>query len=567
MKTPARKKILIILLSCAGVMILVAIVLTLYFLLRSDSKELRGAVVSNGLGCAKIGQSIFKKGGSVVDVAIATLFCEGIADPQSLGIGGGFVSTIYIRSTGEVISLIAREAAPLAAHESMFVNQSVTGGLAVAVPGEIKGYSALHKKYGRLNWAELVEPTIKLCEEGQIVSPYLARILEIYEQTVLNSPSLKELFVNPSTGKIYKEGDKVKRTKLAETLRVIAKEGEDAIYNGGSIGKMLVDDIKAYGGIITEQDLKEYQVRWVPPPRTQINKFTVYSAPLPVSGSVLHLILNLIQNHMSSNSTILWHRTVEAFKHGYGLRTQLGDINFLPEITELVSQMSSQKFADELFSKIKDDRTFADYGYYGANFSGVNDEGTANVAVLGPNGDAISVTSTINSVFGAKIVSQKTGIILNDEMDDFSTPGITNEYGFAPSPANFIKPKKMPLSSMCPTIIVDDVKNPRLLLGAAGGSRITTSVAQVIIRNIILGEPIEQAVKAPRLHHQLSPMQLQPEADYNKDIVEALERIGHNISYYPGEFGFSALTAIGVDSENNVKAVYDPRRPGSAAYH
>uniref|UniRef100_A0A336LEY9 CSON010856 protein n=1 Tax=Culicoides sonorensis TaxID=179676 RepID=A0A336LEY9_CULSO len=252
------------------VIAIVAVGITLGFVFlwndeTSDTELIgRAAVVANGRECAGIGSNILKQNGSAVDAAIATLFCEGIACPQSMGLGGGFLMVIYIKETDTLETVNAREMAPLAATEDMFVNDttgaSSKGGLAVAVPGELKGYFEVHKKYGKLPWRKLVEPTIELCREGHTVSSYLAGILGKRQDTILKEPSLREIFIDPKTNETWKEGDRIKRLKLAESLEIIAQEGADALYaKNGSLISKFVQDIKNYKGIITEEDLIGYQ--------------------------------------------------------------------------------------------------------------------------------------------------------------------------------------------------------------------------------------------------------------------------------------------------------------------
>lgn len=245
--------VLVILLSA----IIVSVVLT------SNSKdEIKGgAITTNGIECAAIGRTIADAGGSVGDVAVATIICEGITCPQSSGLGGGFLLTVYIKETGKIETLNAREVAPKLATPTMYVNDtqgSVRGGKAVAVPGELKGLWELHQKYGKLPWAKLIEPNIKLAREGHIVSPYLEWIFEDASD-LLGEPSLSEIYINPATNQSYKENDIIKRPKLAETLEIIAKEGADALYGGGSLAAELIKEIRERGGIMTEDDLLDYQ--------------------------------------------------------------------------------------------------------------------------------------------------------------------------------------------------------------------------------------------------------------------------------------------------------------------
>lgn len=258
-----------------------------------------------------------------------------------------------------------------------------------------------------------------------------------------------------------------------------------------------------------------------------------------------------------------WHRLIETFKHAYGHRTNLGDIHFEPSVREIYEDLIDPKFAAEIRKLILDDRTFEDMSYYGANFSNVEDHGTAHISVLAPNGDAISVTSTINGHLGAKVRSRQTGIILNDEMDDFSTPGYVNAFNIPASPANYIKPGKRPMSSTCPSIVLDDAGNVALVVGGAGGSKITTSVAQAILHYFVLREPLQEAVNGGRLHHQLAPMVIDSEPEVPNHTINYLLNLGHKVHFLAKNKAYSALTAIGyMDAEP--EPVCDHRRIGSA---
>ncbi|XP_030567698.1 scoloptoxin SSD14 [Drosophila novamexicana] len=493
------------------------------------------------------------------------MLCEGVVLPHSLGVGGGFMATIYSKETGHVETLIARETAPAAATQDMFVGQTnVAGALSCAVPSEIFGYWRLHDKYGKLPWERLFQPTIEMCRRGILVSRYLAGVLANNEDIIRNEISMAEIFINPATNNPYKEGEIMYRRVLADTLEIVATEGAQVIYRGGRIGRMLAEDIQAMGGIVTEQDLQDYEVRWEQPLRARFdNGHELYTSPLPSSGAVLTFILNVMEPMYTSSRDKYWHRLIETFKHAYGHRTNLGDIHYEPSVQETYESLIDPDFAAEIRKLILDDRTFEDMSYYGANFSNVEDHGTAHISVLAPNGDAISVTSTINGHLGAKVRSRQTGFILNDEMDDFSTPGLANAYGIPASPANYIKPGKRPMSSTCPSIILDDAGNVALVVGGAGGSRITTSVAQTILHYFVLREPIQEAVNGGRLHHQLAPMVVDSEPEVPNHTINHLLSLGHKVNFLPKNKAYSALTAIGyMDTEP--EPVCDHRRIGSA---
>uniref|UniRef100_T1PAS5 Gamma-glutamyltranspeptidase n=1 Tax=Musca domestica TaxID=7370 RepID=T1PAS5_MUSDO len=553
-------------------LVVLALVLGLVFGLKGSNDTLIvGAVVSNGRGCAEIGSQMLTDGGTAVDAAIATLLCEGVILTHSMGIGGGFVATIYKKSTRKMETLIARESAPAAATKDMFVGQSsITGALAGAVPGEILGYWEMHKRYGRLPWNVLFQPTIKLCREGHWVSKYLAAALASKEQQIRNEPSMAEIFVKED-GTLYKEGDYLKRLALGDTLERIAKNGAGELYDDGETARMFVEDIQAMGGIITLDDLRNYKVKWEDTHHVVANVtggYKLYTTPLPSSGALLAFILNVMSDLYTEDRPVYWQRVIETYKHAYGHRSNLGDMDNDPEMHDIISEtfekMISQDFADEIRQLIFDDKTFNDTSYYGANFTVEEDHGTANMAVLAANGDAITVTSTVNNYFGSKVRSTRTGIILNDEMDDFSTPGLINSFGVPASPANYIKPGKRPMSSMCPAIILDHDGNVRLLVGAAGGTKITTSVAQTIMKYLIFNETLNEAVNDGRLHHQLAPMRIDAESEVPVEIRNYLNKVGHSMQVSPEGSGFAALTAIGVRT-GVPEPYFDRRRVGSTA--
>ncbi|XP_063704407.1 scoloptoxin SSD14-like [Culicoides brevitarsis] len=536
-----------------------------------QTKKGKAAVVANGLECSNIGAMILRSNGSAVDAAIATLLCDGVTCPQSTGLGGGFFMTIYTKATNLLETLDAREVAPLASSEDMFVtnpDSAKLGALSVAVPGELKGYYEAHKKYGKLPWESLLRPVVKLCNEGHIVSYYLAKVLKTRETQILNEPSLREVFINPETNQTWREGDILKRPKLAETLQKIANEGADALYSkNGTLLKTFVDDIKYFGGIITEEDLVSYSVEWGSPDKALLQngekELTLHSHGLPGAGSILTLILHIINGYKLDESSLSYHRIIESFKFGYALRTKLADKRFVEGIDELVKNLTDPNYANILRSKIDDTQTFDSYKHYGAEFSAIEDYGTAHISVLAENGDAVSATGTINLIMGAMLRSPSTGIMLNDEMDDFSTPNTINEFGIPASPANFIKPGKKPLSSMVPSILLNKNGSVRLVIGAAGGSKITTSVAYVILHHIFLNQTLDAALKKKRLHHQLVPYHIQYEEGFDENLLEELKMYKHKLQEVSSEAGFAAVVAISIDDDGTISASYDPRRGGS----
>lgn len=321
-----------------------------------------------------------------------------------MGLGGGFVAVMYSRQTGEADALIARETAPAASHQDMFVGQTVVDGImSVAVPSELKGYGAMYERFGRLPWADIVQPSIDMCRNGYPITPFLGVVLGQHVDVMRDSPAFREIFWNVNENRVVRTGELVKRLRYADTLDVIAREGPESMYtSNGTIAQRLIREIQDLGGNLTMRDLVDYRVRWEHPESAQIldNK-TMHTTPLPASGSVLVFIMNFLDGFLPESlgwSTTFYHRIIEAFKYAYAGRTHLGDPLFVEEAKELVNKLTSYDYAQELRMQVLDDRTFDDFRHYGANFSMVEDHGTAHISVLAPNGDAVSVTTTVNSL-------------------------------------------------------------------------------------------------------------------------------------------------------------------------
>ncbi|KAG6456955.1 glutathione hydrolase 1 proenzyme isoform X2 [Manduca sexta] len=488
-----------------------------------------------------------------------------------MGLGGGFLATVYDAATGRVRVLNARERAPAATRQDMYENASSTvGGLAVAVPGELRGYGALYQAYGRLPWRDLVQPTAELCRRGHRVSEYMGRVLQSYSDRILAEPSMREVYMNEATGKVWNEGDLIVRSTLAQTLDIIADEGPEAIHNG-SLTARLAQDIQSFGGIVTEDDLRNYRVEWQQPITARLSEeHTLYSVPLPGSGSVLAFILNMLRDWAGGDaptgSALYWHRVVETFKYAYAKRTGLGDPtreSLSAVIRELERNLSNVDWAVSFRSLVNDSQTSNDWRHYGALFQGADDHGTAHVVVVAPDGSVVSATSTINYIWGAQRRSRSLGIILNNEMDDFAIPGRESSYGLPPSPANMLAPGLQPLSSMVPSIVLSNSGSADLVLGAAGGTRITTQVA-LIARYILLeGIGLPEAIRRARLHHQLLPMEIQHEANIDSAVIEGLQSRGHVTRQLGPTAGFAAMVAAARDTSGYLVPQTDPRRVGS----
>ncbi|KAG8194808.1 hypothetical protein JTE90_017249 [Oedothorax gibbosus] len=529
-------------------------------------------VVTDGQPCAAIGRSILEQEGSAVDAALAAQFCNGVVNPQSTGLGGGFLMTIYNRMIKTAFVIDAKEVAPQNASKEMFASNptlSKEGGLSIGVPGELRGLKLAYDSYGKLPWKTLVEPSIAICNDGFKVSEHLAHYLQLLKDRILADESMKSEFFNNATNDVYKAGETLKRPVLAKTLTEIANNGADALYTG-SLKNGFLEDIKNCGGILTEADLSNYKPLLKPSVHVQLNSpeapLTLHSVPLPGSGLILGLILKVLNyyNMTEANfrdtdeAALQYHRIVESFKFAFAHRTHLGDQDFL-NITEIIANLQSEDYAKSIWKQISDEQTYPT-SFYKPVMEITDDHGTAHVSVLAANGDAVSVTSSVNTYFGSMCRSPSTGIILNNVMDDFSSPNITNFFGVPPSPANFIYPGKRPLSSMCPAIAVDPQGDVRMVVGGAGGTRIITASAMGVLRTLWLSQDIKQATDAPRIHHQLFPNYIQHEAKFPKIYLDKLQKYGHASETEETPSVFLGIVKKGQNYETNV----DFRKGGSA---
>ncbi|KAK3786014.1 hypothetical protein RRG08_023436 [Elysia crispata] len=527
------------------------------------------SVASDSAECSSVGKHILLQGGNAVDAAIASLLCLGLTDPQSMGIGGGFFMTIYNSTSGKATAIDARETAPMNASAHMFNGNrklASSGPLSIAVPAEVKGYWHAHKHYGHLPWSKLFEPAIKMAQDGFPVPIGLHHAIEDDKELLSTEPSLKEIFINRRTGKLFRYKEIMHRPQLAKTLKIISGEDMDSL-SASTLLKNVVADLEDIGAIVTKDDLVNYKVLEKKPIETTLDDglLRVISPPPPSSGVVLSFILNLLNGYnldphdiASLEGRILtYHRNIEAFKFAYAKRTALGDEDFV-DVKELVANLTSKTYANRIRQLITDNSTH-DYQYYGPSFYTPKTSGTSHMSVIDQNGNAVSVTSTINGRFGARLRGRRTGIIWNNEMDDFSAPNITNEFGLLPSEANFIEGGKRPLSSMCPAVVVRD-SHIKLIVGAAGGSLITSTTAWVVEHNLWLGKNIQEAIDSHRLHHQLLPPEAKYEEGFEKAVIQGLRLKGHNFT----AFAVGKSIAQGIDiSSGWITAASDYRKGGS----
>uniref|UniRef100_H2MI15 Gamma-glutamyltransferase 5a n=1 Tax=Oryzias latipes TaxID=8090 RepID=H2MI15_ORYLA len=465
----------------------------------------KAAVATDSKICSEIGRGILEKGGSAVDAAIAALLCTFLANPHSAGIGGGSIFTV-MDSSGDVKIINSREVAPAKGKSDLLKScpeKSMTGVKWIGVPGEIRGYEAAHKLYGKLPWADLFQPTIKLARKGMPISD----ILHSYIKQIPNSnetQSLRKLFTDDNNN-FLKAGDFVKFEKLADTLEMIANQGADVFYTG-KIAKDLVQDVKAAGGTLELQDLASYNA-------TLTDAWNV--------SILLTLILNIMRGYQlnpegltGEKKTLFYHRYIESFKFANGLKKYIRDPRFTSE--KRAKQFTEESFADHIRSLITDDKTH-DLQFYNVT-PHLDSIGTTHVSVLHEDGSAVAVTSTINTIFGSMVVSPKTGIILNNELKDFC------------GRADSILPGERPPSSMSPVVLRS--KSKTLVIGGSGGSMITTAMASVYLNHnnhLLIYEKNNDAINTSVVFvDNTNAVKFEP--DFDKDVIEGLKALGHSLA-------------------------------------
>lgn len=409
-------------------------------------------------------------------------------------------------STSKTEAYDMRETAPLAASQDMYENNPSAkyyGALSMGVPGEIAGLHQAWSKHGRLAWRTLFQPSIKLAKEGFVVAPYLAHYIESSAEMILNDPGLRQVFA--PGGKLLRAGDTCHNVELGQSLEAIAEQGPQAFYNG-SVGEKMVKDVREAGGILTMEDLRNYKVEVTDAMSAEVMGYTIFGMQPPSSGTLgLSLVMHILNSYGISNAAegnLGMHRLIEAMKHMFAVRMNLGDPNFV-SVNKYVSEMLSPSFAKQLRQKIFDNTTFPSE-YYMYKWSQLRDHGTSHFSIVDADRNAVSMTTTVNYPFGGGVLSPTTGIVLNNEMGDFSTPTEISPDLLPPAPANFIKPNKRPLSSMTPLIITKDNQLAGVI-GGSGGMNIIPAVTQVFLNHFVLGmEPLD-AVQDPRIYHRLIP--------------------------------------------------------------
>ncbi|XP_075539646.1 scoloptoxin SSD14-like [Dermacentor variabilis] len=529
----------------------------------SSSGDFRSyAAATDAVQCASVTRFIFERNGSVADAAIATFLCACVVLPHAVGLGGGFIALIYDRKDNATHVLDAREVAPLAARPDMFIqntDEALVGGRAVAVPGVVHGLGELHRRFGRLPWAELFTPAVNLARFGFPVGPELAAALVGARSMFETNLRARAHFWNEVSNMPYREGETLKQPLLADTLEAISNDSAGAFYNG-KIARVLVRDLRSIGGILTQRDLRTYTSKWRAPVESElVDGSRLQSAPAPSSGPVLLYAAALLNRmHAPHSQELLFHRMVESFKYAYAKFNELSDEDFA-NLSASMRSITSVEHVRRTLSLIDDQRTYDDPRHYGLHRLGRMQHGSSHFAFLGAAGDAVSMTGSLGEHFGARCVSPTLGVVLNNHMSEFTLPRPPMP-GYQPNENNYIEPGKRPVTAMAPGLLVDRRGDVQLVIGASGGARIVSSAASVIHNIVRRDMSVEEAVEAPRLHHQLLPNVVVYEQHFSEEVLESLRRRGHVVR--PMERRPAAVNAIARAQDRVIYAVADFRKGG-----
>jgi gamma-glutamyltranspeptidase/glutathione hydrolase len=530
-----------------------------------------GMVVAQETRAAKIGADILARGGNAVDAAVATGFAMAVTYPRAGNIGGGGFMVIHLADGARDIAIDYRETAPAATTRDIFLTdgkpdprKSRLSALAIGVPGTVAGLTLALQKYGsgKFPLAELMAPAIRLARYGMPVEDDVADTMDIAQRLMGRWPSSTKIFMH-ADGTPLKEGEMLVQTDLAATLQAIADGGTRAFYEGPVAAK-LAHAVKDAGGIMTTEDLKAYQAVERAPVRSTYRGYDIVSMPLPSSGgTVLAEMLNILENFdlktMGADSADTSHLLVEAMKRGYADRAHyLGD---LAASDVPLQRLLSKAYGKSLSNTIDMQRATPAEQVATLITQPREGQNTTHFSVVDKFGNAVSNTTTLNFPYGLGLVANGTGVLLNNELDDFTAAvGASNFYGLVGSEANLPGPGKRPLSSMTPTIVLKDGK-PWLVTGSPGGSYIITAVLQVIVNVIDHDMNVAAAVAKPRLHHQWLPDEVRIEHGFPPDVAEALRARGHTVKEPLGQ---TSANSILITSDGFAGAA-DPRTRGAFA--
>ncbi len=528
------------------------------------------AISTQGRYSSKAAEKMFAAGGNIIDAVVAASFTVSVERPQSTGIAGGGFMLFHEAKTGDTYAIDFRERAPLKASENMYIGKdgkavsdlSKDGILAVAVPGLVAGLLEIHQRFGSLPLKQVMQPAIELAENGFEIYPEFHRALEYRDDVLAQDPAAKAIFLTKE-GKAPALGTLLIQKDLAKTLKLIAAKGKDGFYKG-SVAQSMLKLSKERKGLLTQKDFNDYQVKWRKPVEGKFHGYEVISMPPPSSGGV-HVIQfldtleadNLAKAGPLSTKSI--HLAASALQSAFADRaTYLGD----PEFTDVpVKTLLSPEYLKDRRQQIPENRARKASEVSAGKVTGYESTETTHISMIDAKGNAVATTQTINGWMGAAIVAPGTGMVLNNEMDDFSAQvGASNLFGAIGGKPNAIAPKKTPLSSMSPTILLQNNK-PVMAVGAPGGTRIISCVAQTILNYVEFKLPLYQSVTMVRYHQQWQPDVLFIDPPGPKpEVLKQLKDMGYDVKIDPIPCNVMAVSKEG----DKLHGVADPRDIGTS---
>lgn len=534
----------------------------------APAKGEHGMVVTAQHLASEVGVEILKKGGNAIDAAVAVGYALAVVYPNAGNIGGGGFMTIRFKD-GKSTFLDFRERAPLAATKTMYLDKdgnpvkgaSLDGYLAVGVPGSVAGFEMAREKYGTLSRQDLMGPAISYAKDGFVLNQGDAASFAGSADRLAKDPAAAAIFLKPD-GKPYGIGERLVQPDLAASLAAISEKGADAFYKG-AIADAIVKASGAKGGILAKPDFEQYAVRELKPVTCTYRGYEITSSPPPSSGGVIICeILNVLEgyplSYLGAGSADTVHVMVEAMRYAYVDRNSaLGDPDF---VDNPVSKLLDKAYAKDIRDKIDPFRAGVSQDLMPKGFG--ESKETTHYSIIDNDGNAVAVTYTLNGSFGAGVVADGTGILLNNEMDDFTQkPGVPNLYGLVQGEANAIQPKKTPLSSMSPTVVAKDGK-PFMVIGSPGGSRIITITLEAIVNVVDHGMNIQEAIDAPRIHHQWLPDTVYIEPfGLSPDTEKLLAGMGYHLDLGDKTWGQAAGILVGG------KSLAEIEKGGGARYN
>ncbi len=543
---------------------------------REPVRAKHGIVASQHELASNIGVEVMKKGGNAVDAAVAVALALAVVYPEAGNLGGGGFMLMRFKD-GKTAAIDYREMAPLRANRNVFVDNngelikgegsSTVGYRASGVPGTPAGLDLAYQKYGskKILFKDLIEPARALAQNGYVLSYRLTQIFKNYKSTLEKYEDSKKIFLNG--GKMFEEGDVLKQPELAETLGRMQKFGAKEFYTGKT-AQLIADDMKRNNGLITLEDLKNYQAKERTPLQGTYRGYPIITMPPPSSGGIVMLqVLNMLENYdlrkMGYNSAQKYHVLAEAMRRAFADRAEfMGDPDFAKVPT---AQLVDKNYAKTRAATIDLTKASKSADIKAGEITFGEGTETTHFTVADGEGNVVTNTYTINDLYGSRVTAKGTGVLLNDEMDDFAAqPGKANMFGLIQGEKNSVQPKKRPLSSMTPTIVLRKDGSPWFALGARGGPRIITAVLQSVINMIDYDMNIQEAIDAPRIHQQWFPDEIIYEPlGMSPDTLSILQSYGQKFANRPSNV--ASATGIAIEEKTGVKfGAVDSRSDGEA---